>query len=105
MPNISAASPSISARAAAIVRGLRITGRTGDLRSAPNAVDGDDDRERWLTLPARSGQFYFLRPDGAELRRGTDFADAVELQTGFVAAMERVGNDKNSSPESAHTAS
>jgi hypothetical protein len=106
MPNITVVSPSISARAGAIARGLRITGRIGDLRSAPTCVvDGDDDLERWLTLPARTGQFYFLRPDGGELRRGVDYVDAEPLQIGFLDAMERVGTDKNSGAESASPAS
>jgi hypothetical protein len=81
----------ISRRAIAIARGLRRSGRVGDLRAAFSG-DGDDDVERWLTIPACGGRFYFLRIDGGELRKGEDFISSDELSGGFTAAMARVAS-------------
>jgi hypothetical protein len=52
---------------------------------------GFDPDERWITLPARTGKFYFISSDGSELLRGDSFGDAVELSAGFRAAMEKIG--------------
>jgi len=81
----------LSPRAIAIARGLRRTGRIADLRAALSGASGREDR--WLVLPARRDEFYFLRVDGGELRRGEDFIASEPLQPGFVGAMIRVGSN------------
>jgi hypothetical protein len=79
----------ISPRASAIARGLRRSGRVGDLRAALSGAVNREDC--WIVMPAARDQFYFLSLDGFVLRRGDNVIDALELQFGFVAAMARVG--------------
>jgi hypothetical protein len=78
----------LSPRAMSIARGLRRTGRVGDLRGKYLGLEAD---EQWLTLEARDGGYYFLSLDGAVLMRGPDVSEALELQAGFVDAMARIG--------------
>jgi len=91
--NAAPAPTNLTPRAIAVARGLRRTGRIGDLRSGLSGAAGREDR--WLILPACRDEFYFLRWDGNELRRGEDVIDSEPLQDGFVAAMARIGAMKS----------
>jgi hypothetical protein len=44
-----------------------------------------------LRLARRSGGYYWISFDGAELRLGETLLDAEPLQSAFTAAMARVG--------------
>jgi hypothetical protein len=83
--------PTIAPRAICIARGLRRTGRVGDLRAAFSGHGDDDGDERWIVMPARGDEFYFISRDGKELRRGMDWLSSEPLQAGFLAAMARAG--------------
>jgi hypothetical protein len=80
----------LSRRAIAIAKGLRISGRA----RAPRSDDERDDLgARWLRLNGRHGNFYFVSADGTELLRGEDFASAEPLQAGFLDRMASIGSD------------
>jgi hypothetical protein len=76
-----------ASRAHAIMEGLRRTGRTRKVSAAP-----DDGLAEFIQLErTMPGTYYWIAVDGSEVRAGASFADAAELQPGFVAAMARAG--------------
>ena len=69
-------------RALAIAEGLVRTGRA-------TRVDESDNH---IVLRCKSGGFYWIAFDGARVLRGAVVKDTEQLQSGFVAAMERAGS-------------
>jgi hypothetical protein len=76
------------ARAAALSRGLIMTGRAR--RAA--AAAADDGLSEFTRLERRTAAgSYWVHRDGSEVRAGISFAAADPLQPGFVDAMARAG--------------
>jgi hypothetical protein len=81
-------SPAIADRAAAIVRGLRATGRAV-VRRGQLEIDGQYGQ--YVRIDRLEGGYFWIDRNGERLLRGTDFADLDELQPSFVDAMATAG--------------
>jgi hypothetical protein len=95
LPDLARPKSKLSLRAAAVVRGLRRTGR-GRMPPAGD-VDNDGDH-RWIRMNG-ARVFYFVSATGDTILRGPDFASAEPLQAGFIDAMARIGGFINAEIE------